>query len=105
MLDERFEWWEDAGCNFAQVFVNNAKDGVDGIKEYYEIARKEVAGDYKEFVRLIYDLNMLSWFYYEYGDNEKSKAFSDLYYKADDEFYEIYDDDKEALSYHFRRLV
>lgn len=81
--------------------------GVDAVNETYDRVKESWLSDYKAFTEVIIALNLLAWANESLSrsgiDNRMDimNNYSDLYYKAKDDFYKKYENNKEALSYMF----
>ena len=78
--------------------------GIKAIKDTYKralYAVKMIDKDYKIFTELVIALNHLSWEMHEFGEYTLSDLFSDLYYKARDEFYKTFSENEEACYYFY----
>lgn len=100
----RFEDWEDLPYNFSTDLFIASGFGKDAVIETVENAREQHKDDYKVLTRLEFDVNWMCWYHYENGNNEMSELFADMYYNLRGEFYEKFDDNKDALEYHFEKL-
>lgn len=82
--------------------------GKDEVKETYERFKKEWLNDYKAFTEVVIAVNMLSWAHNALknqgisGRDEFISLYSDLYYKAREDFYAKYDGNQEACDYFFQ---
>ena len=81
--------------------------GEKDVRDTYERVKKSWLNDYKAFTEVVIALNMLSWANCAlqrqgYDGREKFvDLYSDLYYKARDDFYERYDGDEVACDHFF----
>lgn len=79
--------------------------GPDAVKETYNKVCKEWIGNYKYFTEFVMCLNHKAWAHCDEGNTELSRLYSDLYYDAEDLFYDYYDgnspENEEARNYHF----
>jgi len=81
--------------------------GVQSVNETYDRIKKEWLSDYKAFTEVAISLNLLSWANDQMrnqgidGRDEFVELYSDLYYKARDDFYDKYTDNEEATDYFF----
>lgn len=75
--------------------------GKDSVMETYENVLKSWGSDYKAFTEIVVALNLLSWANDALrqqgmeGRDEFVEIYSDLYYKARDEFYKKFKGDEE----------
>ena len=99
-----YQWAYTFVSDFA---IADFVDGGKAVKETYNRAIKSWANDYKALTEIVISLNVLSWANdalmrqgYE-GRVELIKLYADLYYKARDEFYNLYGNDKEKSQYFF----
>lgn len=93
-MEEKFTttFWED--FSIADAF------GIRAIKDTYKRAFKEWKTDYRYLTDLVMVLNHKCWQHYEVGNEEYSRLYSDLFYKAQEY---AYDNLKgEELSYFIR---
>ena len=58
--------------------------GVRAIKDTYTRAFNEWKHDYKYLTELVLVLNWKCWYYYDKGNHEYRRLYSDLYYEASD---------------------
>lgn len=100
----RTESWEDLPYNFSTDFIIAGAFGKQAILDTYKNCIKEYGNAYKILTRLIFDLNLLCWHFYDKGNEELAKLFGELYYEADDEFYKRYEENEDACKYHFEKL-
>lgn len=77
--------------------------GEDSVKETYKNVLESWLNSYKYFTEFTMALNVKSWYWYE-KDNNLSRLYSTLYYKAKDAFYGHYKDNKEATDYFWHVL-
>lgn len=93
-MEEAFTttFWKD--FSIADAF------GVKAIKDTYRRAFAEWKSDYRYLTDLVMVLNHKCWQHYDNGNNELSRLYSDLYYKAD--AYACENLKGEELSYYFR---
>ena len=56
--------------------------GISAIKDTYKRAFKEWKHDYRYLTDLVIVLNHKCWDWYERGNNDYSRLYSDLFYKA-----------------------
>ena len=81
--------------------------GKSEVKETYKRVKEQWLGDYKAFTEVVIALNMLSWANDALrkqgfdGRDEFISLYSDMYYKARDDFYGRYDGNEEACNYFF----
>jgi hypothetical protein len=92
---------------FASDFAIADWCGADDVRDTYERVKQSWLGDYKVFTEVVIALNMLSWANsalrkqgFEDRD-EFVQLYSELYYKAKDDFYAKYGNDREACDYFF----
>lgn len=74
--------------------------GISAVKDTYKRAFNEWKDDYRYLTDLVMVLNHLCWFWYERGNEELSKLYSDLFYETQDYAYENLKG--EELDYFFR---
>ena len=82
-------------------------DGAKAVIDTYKRVMESWASDYKALTEIVISLNVLSWANdclreqgYE-GRDRFIELYADLYYKAKDEFYNLYGEDKEKSQYFF----
>lgn len=75
--------------------------GLQAIKETYTSGLDYAKNDYKNMTELVLVLNHKCWQHYE-KDNDKSMLYSDLYYAAQDAFFDLYRDNQDACEYYYR---
>lgn len=81
--------------------------GEESVKDTYRRVKKSWINDYKAFTEVVIALNMLSWANHNlvengFEDRERFVAlYSDLYYVAEDDFYEKFTGDDEAIEYFY----
>lgn len=111
----RFEDWEDLPYNFSTDLYITCAFGEEEVKKMVSEVIEEQKEDYQVFTRLIFDLNLMCWYFYELQEkdtdeylkehhNKLGQLFSDLYYSTNDKFYELFENDKDAMNYHFEKL-
>jgi hypothetical protein len=77
------------------------------VEKLYERIKKEWMRNYKAFTEVCVSINLLAWANDKLsqqgieGRETFTEFYSDLYYKAKDEFYEFYKYDNEAKDYFF----
>lgn len=54
---------------------------------------------YKDWTEIVMLLNWRSWYHSECGDKNLIDAYSDLFYKAQDKAFELFEGNEEALQY------
>ena len=86
-------FWED--FSIADAFGDNA------IKGTYKRAFEEWKNDIEYLTELVIILNLKCWYWYERGNESRSRLYSNLYYEADGRVYGIFSGDEEKLSYYF----
>ena len=74
--------------------------GEKAVNETYRDVVGSWIGDYKYFSEFVLALNWKCWYWYD-RDNNLSRLYSDLFYKAKDKFYSHYKDNQEACDYFF----
>jgi len=87
-------FWED--FSIADAF------GDDAIKDTYKRAFEEWKEDLVYLTELVIVLNLKSWQWYEYKNDERSAIYSDLYYQTNSYAWDFVGDDKEKADYYFR---
>lgn len=81
--------------------------GKNSVMETYERVKNEWLSDYKAFTEVAVSINMLSWANNQLAEQgiedreEFIQLYSELYYKARDDFYEKYSGNDEATEYFF----
>ena len=81
--------------------------GKDDVEETYKRVKAGWLNDYKAFTEVVIALNMLSWANDALrkqgldGRDEFVALYSDMYYKAKDDFYDKWRDNQEACDYFF----
>lgn len=93
---------------FAADFAIADWYGKDDVEDTYKRVKEAWLCDYKAFTEVVIALNMLSWANsalekqgFE-GREEFISLYSDLYYRATDDFYEKYRGNTEACDYFYR---
>ncbi len=82
--------------------------GKSGVLETYNRVKKEWLRNYKAFTDAAVALNMLAWAHYQLkkqgysGRDPFIKLYSNLYYKAREDFYEEYRGCEKATDYFFQ---
>ena len=77
------------------------------MKETYENVKSSWLGDYKAWTEVVIALSMLSFAHDQLrkqgfdGRDEFIRLYSDLYYKAKDDFYDKYEGDEDACDWFF----
>ena len=81
--------------------------GTDAVKETYTRVKDEWLSDYKAFTEVVISLNMLSWANaalteqgYD-GREEIGRLYADMYYQARQDFYDKWENDREACDHFF----
>lgn len=75
--------------------------GKSAIEDTYKRALEYVKNDYKLFTELVMVLNWKIWSLYR--DNEPvARLYDSLWRKAENEFFEKYEKDEEAVRYFYR---
>lgn len=101
------ETWEDLPFNFSGDFIIASHFGEQAIMDTYNRILEDNENDYRILIRLIYDVNSLSWYFYEQGNETLSRIFARLYDEAVDAFdatYENAENKKEIYNYYFQKL-
>lgn len=75
--------------------------GKNAILDTFKRATEEWLCNVEYFTQLVIALNRLSWFFYDHDRPALSELFAELFYKAQDMFYEQYENDKAACRYYF----
>ena len=75
--------------------------GEKSVKETFDNVTRNWLDDYKWYTEFVFALNLKSWYWYENGEQELSKLYCDLFYKAKDKFYKKYSGNVEACDYFF----
>ena len=81
--------------------------GKENIEDTYNRVKKEFINDYKAFTEVVIAVNWLSWAHNALKDqgidgrDEFIKVYSELYYRARDDFYAKYEGNQEACDYFF----
>ena len=86
-------FWED--FTIADAFGDNA------IKDTYKRAFKHWKEDLVYLTELVIVLNLKCWQWWEKGNEERSKLYSDMYYEADEYALDSIEGDKEKARYYF----
>lgn len=73
--------WQTA---FWSDFSIADKFGLKGVEDTYNRAFKEWKHDYIYLTELVVVLNWKCWWHYDHHNQDLSKLYSDLYYKARD---------------------
>lgn len=95
---------------FAIDFAFADWNGVDGVKETFKRVKKEWINNLKAWTEIVITLNLLSWAHNQmkkqgFDDRDRFiNLYSDLYYMATENFYEVYDDNEEAKTYFFNMI-
>ena len=81
--------------------------GRDSVEDTYERVKEAWLSNYEAFTEVVVALNMLAWAHnalksqgYD-GRDEFIKLYSDLYYRATNDFHEKYRDNEEAEDHFF----
>lgn len=80
----------------------------EDVEDTYKRVKKAWLADYKAFTEVVISLNMLSWAHHALkqqgydGRDAFIALYSDLYYRATDDFYAKYTGNTEATDYFFR---
>lgn len=111
------ENWVNASLPLGPLEMTFAADfaiadwyGEDDVKETYGRVKKEWLSDYKAFTEVVIALNMLSWAHAALkkqgidGREPFIKLYSEMYYKACEDFYDKWRDDEVACD-HFYRMT
>ena len=75
--------------------------GKNAILDTFKRATSEWINNVEYYTQMVIALNRLSWFFYDNDRPALSELFAQLFYKAQDMFYEKYENDKDALHYYF----
>lgn len=75
--------------------------GNDAIKDTYRRAFKNWKDDLVYLTELVIVLNLKCWQWYEKGQEERSKLYSDMYYEADAYALDFVADDEAKARYYF----
>lgn len=97
--------FERVETTFFEDFKIAIPFGIKAIKDTYNRALysvKMIDKDYKIFTELVMALNHLSWRMHEIGEYTLGDLFADLYYKAEDEFYKTFGENKEACRFFYK---
>jgi hypothetical protein len=100
------------GYTFVQDFaIADWDGGTKDVNETYGRVKKEWIDNYKAFTEAVMSINMLAWFYdqlikqgverEDISCEEIMDFYSELYYKAREDFYNKYENDEEACHYFF----
>lgn len=80
----------------ADAFGNNA------IKDTFNRAFREWKNNVTYCAELCIVMNMLCWYWYEKGNNERSRLYADCYYKVRDYGYDTFKE--EELEYFYNQI-
>lgn len=97
--------FERVETTFFEDFKIAIPFGIKAIKDTYNralYAVKMIDKDYKIFTELVMALNHLSWKMYDIGKDTLCDLFADLYYKAEEEFYKTFGENKEACRFFYK---
>lgn len=92
---------------FASDFAIADWYGKESVEDTYKRVKKQWINDYKAFTEVVIAVNLLSWAHNALikqgidGRDEFIKLYSDLYYRARNDFYEKYEGNEEACNYFF----
>ena len=92
---------------FASDFAIADWYGKDEVLDTYERVKESWLNDYKAFTEVAIALNLLSWANHQLtqqgfeGREEFTQLYSELYYRAMDDFYTKYEGNNEATSHFF----
>ena len=101
------ETWEDLPFNFSGDFIIASHFGEAAIMDTYSRILEGYDYDYRILVRLIYDVNQLSWYFYEQKNEALSLFFTRLYetlVEAFDATFEDAENKREIYDYYFQKL-
>ena len=79
----------------------------EDVEDTYKRVKEAWLNDYKAFTEVVIALNMLSWAHKALQDqgidgrDEYIDLYADLYYRARDDFYEKWGENREACDYFF----
>lgn len=82
-------------------------EGEKGVKDTYKRVKDSWLGDYKAFTEVVIALNMLSWANDALrkqgfaGRDDFIRLYADLYYRAREDFYAKYENNREACDHFF----
>ena len=103
--------YEMTGYKREYTFVNDFAIadwfGKKDVEETYKTVKREWIKDYKAFTEVVMALNLLSWANVQLkeqgieGREEFINLYSDMYYKARDDFYKEWEGNEEATDYFF----
>lgn len=85
---------------YSDLTIAELVEGAKGVKGTFNDVVKSWLDDYKYFTEFVMSLNYKAW---EHANTNQrlSELYSDLYYKADEMFYEHYAENEEAKDYYF----
>ena len=64
--------------------------GDNAILDTFDRVCDEWLPDYKFFTEFVLTLNWLSWFWHDHNEPDLSRLYADLYYEAEDKFFDHY---------------
>lgn len=89
-------FWQD--FTTADIFVGIEKNPIE---DTYKRALDYAKTDYKFFTELVLVLNHKIWQWYQ-KDATRGILYDTLWRMAQEEFFKLYEDDEEAISYYYR---
>lgn len=91
-----------AVSTFMQDFAIADLFGASAIKDTYNRATAEWQTNVEMFTELCMVLNHQCWRHYDKDNEALCKLYKDLFYEAQEKFYEVYAEDEEALAYYYQ---
>lgn len=76
--------------------------GKNDVIDTYNRVMKSWIDDIEFITEFVMALNIKSWEHHAQGNDDLSKFYADLYYKADSEVISHYKDNEDALLYYYR---
>ena len=106
------DYFNEVGFNSEYTFASDLAmvdwyEDKDEVKKTYNTIKNNWITSYKAFTEVVMCINLLSWAndkLKQQGFDDRDKwvdFYSELYYKARDDFYEKWGDNDEACSYFF----
>lgn len=100
----QFKTWDNVPYNFSQDLQIAIAFGEKALEDTYNNAIKLHKKEYKVIGRLMYDLNMLCWYYYENGNEKFSEMCSNYYYKCYDFWWDNFGNNEKARQFYMENL-
>lgn len=87
---------------FASDFAIADWYGEEDVKDTYKRVKEDWLCDYKAFTEVVIALNSLAWISYAADRPAFTDLYSDLYYKAKEDFYDKWGDDADACEWFYK---